>query len=650
MNATGFTFADFGIPGALFSLCTGRRKGIKSVNVKYLAGLLLALLCLAPALPAQNSFWDSKEAYLAQPRPTDTPQIFAPGLLADPGAFIMDRVTFSLDGKEFFYTQNEKWFSLEKAKTKVFKYDGHKWTGPAILNEHFYAQTFSLDGNTLYFSGEKGKQVLMSRRTENGWTAPAIFLEASYPIYDFMPTQSGTFYLATVASPDDKKYGIDSAFSTLADKASTPKSLGRPLNEPGFNGDFYVAPDESYIIISAKETKTYESELYISFRKSDSTWTEPVSLGPKINDGLAHRWGQYVTPDGKYLFYTRATSEKDCAIYWVRFDNLLKSLSASAGQTSPASQTPPAAQTFPLSEISGLVPVKVEIKPTDYKGRKAVRVTSSSNDDGFAVLPGTDFQDGTIEADVALKVTTPPGVRMPGFVGIAFRARPDASHYDLFYIRPGNSHSEDQAMRNHSVQYVAVPDFDWNKLRRQWPYVYESHAELQFETWTPIKIEVHGRTAKLFLNKEESPTLVVNGLKGEDLHGAVALWGNPGEEAYFSNVRIINVAPEPIKNGSDAAGAWRVNLAGDTGAATVSMKLVRDGNKLTGTVSGDMGNDLPVQGMWRDGYLELTFPCNWAKGAPTVTARLAGWIDGDSAQGRMQVEKLSDGTWKATRQ
>jgi hypothetical protein len=52
----------------------------------------------------------------------------------------------------------------------------------------------------------------------------------------------------------------------------------------------------------------------------------PVSLGPKINDGLAHRWDAYVTPDSKYLFYTRGASAKDSAIYWVRFDTLLESL------------------------------------------------------------------------------------------------------------------------------------------------------------------------------------------------------------------------------------------------------------------------------------------------------------------------------------
>jgi len=294
----------------------------------------------------------------------------------------------------------------------------------------------------------------------------------------------------------------------------------------------------------------------------------------------------------------------------------------SAGQMGQDTATlpPPATQMFPLTDVTGLIAKNVVVKPVEYKGRKAVLVTSPSAEDGVAVLPATDFQDGTIEADIALKITTPPGVRMPGFVGIAFRMRQDASHGELFYLRPGNSHAEDQAMRNHSIQYVAVPDFDWNKLRRQWPYVYESYANLQFETWTHVVIEVKGRTAKLFLNGSQGPSLIVNGLKGEDLHGSVALWGYQGEESYFSNVRITNATPQPVKNGSDATGTWQVKIAGDTGAATGTLNLIRDGNKLSGTVSGDMGKDLPVQGTWRNGYVELTFPCTWMDDKSQSTA------------------------------
>jgi hypothetical protein len=80
------------------------------------------------------------------------------------------------------------------------------------------------------------------------------------------------------------------------------------------------------------------------------------------------------------------------------------------------------------------------------------------------------------------------------------------------------------------------------------------------------------------------------------------------------------------------------------------VKLVRDGNKLTGTWSGDMGKDLPVQGTWRNGYVEVTFPCTWEEGTPQVTAHLAGWVDSDSAQGRMEIVGRADGVWTAARQ
>jgi len=311
------------------------------------------------------------------------------------------------------------------------------------------------------------------------------------------------------------------------------------------------------------------------------------------------------------------------------------------------------AQMFALSDTKELVLLNVKADPVEYQGRKAVRLTKDTEKDGFALLQGTDFQDGVIEADIALKITTPPGVRMPGFVGIAFRARPDASRYELFYLRPGNARSDDQAMRNHSVQYTSEPDFDWYKLRREWPWVYETHADLRPETWTKVRIEVIGRAAKLFLNGSENPSLVVDGLKGQDLRGGVALWSYEGEEAYFSNVRITNSTPLPVKNGSEASGTWQVKCSTDQGVFDGTLQLARDGGRVTGTWSGNLGATRPVAGTWRNGYVELSFNAEWPSGGPgaagTVAATLAGWIDGDSAGGRMKVEDRTDGRWTATR-
>ena len=145
-----------------------------------------------------------------------------------------------------------------------------------------------------------------------------------------------------------------------------------------------------------------------------------------------------------------------------------------------------------------------------FAGRKALRLVKHRAEgvDGFLPLPGVDFQDGTIDADVAVKIANESGRSTPGFIGIAFRARADASSYDMFYIRPGAAGADDQATRNQVAQYCAAPGYDWYALRRAWPAVYESHADVHLDAWTHITIEVSGRTARLFLNRNPEPTLV----------------------------------------------------------------------------------------------------------------------------------------------
>jgi hypothetical protein len=328
-----------------------------------------------------------------------------------------------------------------------------------------------------------------------------------------------------------------------------------------------------------------------------------------------------------------------------------------AGFLGVAAAPPPAApQRFPLSDTKGLVAQGLTMDTADFLGRKAVRLvkTREGGVDGFVPLPGVDFQDGTIEADVAVKITAPPGTSMPGFIGISFRARPDASSYDMFYVRPGTARADDQAARNHVAQYCAAPGFSWYPLRRAWPWVYEGHADLRLDGWTHMKIEVAGRAAKLYLNNNPEPTLVVDGMKGLDLHGNVSLFTFVGQEAYFSNVRITHAVPQPIRNGSDAAGTWDVKLSTDAGNFAGTLQLQRDGNILTGTWSGELGQNREVTGTWRDGYVELTFPGEWpaatidGKAGPVKTT-LAGWFDGASAKGRSKVEPRADGRWTATR-
>jgi hypothetical protein len=300
--------------------------------MKPIVFLFIAVYLINPTLRAQNHFWKSKQAYLGQMPPSDTPRIFAEKMLLPDSGIAMDRSAFSSDGKEYYYCNAIHWFSAKGNKIRYFKYNGKKWQGPLVLNEGYYAPTFSMDGKTLYFLGGKGDGihafVWASQRIKDTWSKPEVFLKKNYGLYDFMPTLSGICYVGSNAHQGNiKDYSTYDVCTLFLDKKDTViKSLGSPVNTPGFDGDFFIAPDESYMIISNKETKTYECELAITFRKPDHTWTKPQSLGPLINDGTAHRWGEYVTPDGKYLFYTKGTSEKDCHIYWVQFDSLKQQL------------------------------------------------------------------------------------------------------------------------------------------------------------------------------------------------------------------------------------------------------------------------------------------------------------------------------------
>jgi len=278
------------------------------------------------------SLWGTPDAYLGQTPPTDTPKIFAPGMLTEKGAWAGDRIAFSADGKEFYYSHNTTWFDSKNLKVKYVKFKDGKWSSPKVLTSHYYAPTLSADDKIMYFIGSPDKKpghniVWQSRRTDTGWTPQSQYMDKPYRLYDFTPTASGNIYAGsngTWGNMDWKNCLF--ARIDVAKGDTGIKTLGIPLNSPGFNGDFFVAKDESYMIISYKEQPDFECELAISFHKPDDTWTNPKNLGTLINNDKGHRWGEYVSPDGKYLFYTHGHSEKDCYIFWVRFDTLMEKL------------------------------------------------------------------------------------------------------------------------------------------------------------------------------------------------------------------------------------------------------------------------------------------------------------------------------------
>ncbi|MBZ0316618.1 MAG: hypothetical protein K8L91_09380 [Anaerolineae bacterium] len=197
-------------------------------------------------------------------------------------------------------------------------------------------------------------------------------------------------------------------------------------------------------------------------------------------------------------------------------------------------------QVYQLSSSAGLELLNVQAEAVTYQGRPAVRLIEDYQADGSAIalIEGSDFQDGIIEADLVggLIPNAPPEGR--GFVGIAYRVQPHARAYECFYLRPTNGRAEDQLRRNHATQYIAMPDYPWQKLRAEQPGVYESYADMLPDEWTRIRIEVAGQKGRFFVNDAPQPCLIVNDLKMAGTRGQIGLWIGCGTVAHFRRVVV----------------------------------------------------------------------------------------------------------------
>jgi len=292
---------------------------------------------------AQDDSWK----YLGQSPPEDIPEVFGPDIVSTK-KLEHSSPTFTSDLKCFFWSAIA-YPTTENVKTIYFcKYENGRWTDAQVAkfsgeysdNTPFYYKEklfFSSNRNqnqlsdslkALHWTLKPNSKVWFSELVDNEWNEPVIFsnpFDKDPKIMNLNFSSKGNMYFLSHLKGVTQQCGIFYAKKNGMD-FSEPQSLPILINSNYMDWTPFIAPDESYIIFSSTRNTLRDDygDLYISYKNNDGNWSEPIYMGDKINTNSQERFPS-VSPDGKYLFFTRWTQENGQDIFWVS-SNIIKEL------------------------------------------------------------------------------------------------------------------------------------------------------------------------------------------------------------------------------------------------------------------------------------------------------------------------------------
>jgi hypothetical protein len=132
---------------------------------------------------------------------------------------------------------------------------------------------------------------------------------------------------------------------------------------------------------------------------------------------------------------------------------------------------------------------------------------------------------------------------MQNYVGIAFHSQDDST-YESVYLRPFNFRNSDPVRKQHAVQYISMPTFDFQPLRDQFPEEFENPVEpsLVPTDWVRLRVVVHGSKVQIYVGPVNQVTLEVRKL-GQLDGGQVGLWVGNVSGGDFANLVITAHTP-----------------------------------------------------------------------------------------------------------
>ena len=189
-------------------------------------------------------------------------------------------------------------------------------------------------------------------------------------------------------------------------------------------------------------------------------------------------------------------------------------------------------QSFNLQQLLKDNKLEITGKPFEIAA-DASKKNAVTCPDGRAWIKGVNFSTGTIEVDLRGR----DGFQQ-SFLGIAFHGV-DSTTFDCVYFRPFNFRAEDPVRKIHAVQYMSLPDYDWNRLRKEHNGIYEKAVTPApaATDWFHARIVVGERQIQVYVNDAKEPSLTVDKLNDRK-DGLFGIWANGGQPGDFANLVV----------------------------------------------------------------------------------------------------------------
>jgi hypothetical protein len=181
--------------------------------------------------------------------------------------------------------------------------------------------------------------------------------------------------------------------------------------------------------------------------------------------------------------------------------------------------------------------LNAECRTAIEEGKNVVRLkprsgTSTPSNIGLALVEGLEFGTGTLEIDLKGK-----GKWDRSFLGVAFSVA-DGRNFEAVYFRPFNFMKDSEVFRARAVQYVAWPEYTWEKLRSEKPGMFESAVRPIPDPsgWFHARVVVTKQKVSVWVDDAKEPCLVVDRLASRE-NGKIGLWVD-SQEGSFSKLKI----------------------------------------------------------------------------------------------------------------